>query len=111
MLNRRISILGITVVAAVGLQLAFISQSFAQFNCSSAPAEGDELFQTQEACDATLGDVRLIVDAFGATGSASGGGQAVSIQRAMSPMMAWSLPFLKVWPFFVYRARKWHHGR
>ena len=76
MLNRRISILGITVVAAVGLQLAFISQSFAQFNCSSAPSEGDELFQTQEACDATLGDVRLIVDAFGATGSASGGGRA-----------------------------------
>ena len=73
MLNRRLTILAVSVVAAVGLQLSFTSQSLA---CDSPPRGDSELFQTQEACDSTLGDVRLIIDAFGATGSASGGGRA-----------------------------------
>lgn len=70
---KRLFWVGILLVA---LSLFFGTVAQAQNRCTVSTAPDVFVMETQSGCDPTLGRVRLGIDAFGATGSASGGGRA-----------------------------------
>ena len=65
------------LVGLVGLWLGLVMPGYALGqSCTISAGANDYVMETQAGCDPTLGTVRLGIDAFGATGSASGGARA-----------------------------------
>lgn len=70
---KRRLLIGVLILVST---LFVFSGANAQSRCSVSTSSDTFVMETQSGCDPTLGSVQLGIDAFGATGSASGGSRA-----------------------------------